>query len=156
MTKIKDILERIYKDIKEYGWAVIAFVIYYVLIHVIFDAFCPLLVLTGIPCAGCGMTRAFLFLFRGQFARAMYMNPSVLLVFAFILYVAFFRYILGKKVKGLKVGIALLVAGMLILYGYRMWMYFPDRVPYVYYADNLLVKQFPGYETFMKRMISFF
>ena len=156
MIRIRNFLNRIYRDIKEYGWALIVFVIYYVLIHVIVNAFCPLLVLTGIPCAGCGMTRAFLYLFRGQFSRAMYMNPSVIPVLGFIIYVAFFRYVLGKKVKGLKWCIIGLVAVMLILYGYRMWMYFPDRVPYVYYGDNILAEQLPGYETLIKKVINFF
>lgn len=128
----------------------------YALIHVIFEAFCPLLVITGIPCAGCGLTRAFLFLFSGQFARAMHMNPSVLLVLAFILYFVFFRYVLGKKVKGLNVCLVLLVAGMLIIYGYRMWMYFPQQVPYVYHEDNLLAKQFPLYEDWVKRLLALF
>ncbi|MBQ8597580.1 MAG: DUF2752 domain-containing protein [Lachnospiraceae bacterium] len=154
MKKGKEILGRIFKDIKEYGWALAAFLVCYALIHVIFDAFCPLLVLTGIPCAGCGLTRAFLFLFSGQFARAMYMNPSVLLVLAFVLYFVLFRYVLGRKVKGLNVCLALLVAGMLIIYGYRMWMYFPDRVPYVYHENNILANRFPLYQDLVQRLIA--
>lgn len=153
---IKDILARVLKDIKEYGWAVAVFVGCYVLIHVFFDAFCPLLVATGIPCAGCGLTRAFLFLCSGQLGRAIYMNPSILPVLLFVLYFVFCRYILGKKVKGLKWCLIFLVSVMLIIYIYRMRLYFPDRVPYVYYADNILAKKYPGYEALVKRLITFF
>ena len=156
LKMIKDILTRVLKDIKEYGWAVAAFVGCYVLIHVSFDAFCPLLVVTGIPCAGCGLTRAFLFLCSGQLGRAMYMNPSVLPVLLFVLYFVFCRYILGRRVKGLKWCLIFLVSGMLIIYIYRMWLYFPDRVPYVYYADNILAKRFSGYETWVKKLIALF
>ena len=36
---------------------------------------CPILFLTGIPCAGCGMCRAVFFLFQGQFAAAAAYHP---------------------------------------------------------------------------------
>lgn len=156
MEKVKNILSRILKDIKEYGWAVAVFVGCYVLIHCFFDAFCPLLVATGIPCAGCGLTRAFLFLCSGQFGRAMHMNPSVLPVLAFVLYFMFYRYILGKRVKGLKWCLIFLVAAMLVIYAYRMWLYFPNRAPYVYYADNIFSKYLPGYGALMKRLMAHF
>lgn len=156
MKQVKEILGRMVKDIKEYGWAIVSFGVYYVLIHVLSDVFCPLLWVTGIPCAGCGMTRAFLYLLGGQFQRAMHMNPSVLLVICFSVYFCVFRYGLGKKVKGLKISLIILVAGMLIIYGYRMRMYFPNEIPYVYYADNLLAKRLPGYENLINKIVTCF
>lgn len=36
---------------------------------------CPILFLTGIPCAGCGMTRAWASVLHGHFHRAFYYHP---------------------------------------------------------------------------------
>lgn len=140
------------EDIKEYGWAVAAFAGCYVLIHVLFDVGCPFLAVTGIPCAGCGLTRAVLYLCNGQFDRAMHMNPSVLPVCLFVLYFVFCRYILGRRVKGLKWCLIFLVSAMLIIYIHRMWLYFPDNAPYLYYPDNIFAKRFPWYEGFIQEL----
>ena len=91
---------RIWADIKEYGMAGIIFVIYYFLVHLFRAAFCPFLNMTGIPCAGCGMTRAFLFVLRGEFARAAYINPMVYVLIGFVLYCGYFRYLKGSLFSG--------------------------------------------------------
>jgi len=41
---------------------------------------CPLYAVSGIPCPGCGMTRAFLSLLRLDFAAAWNWNPAVYLL----------------------------------------------------------------------------
>lgn len=156
MKKSREILKRIGTDLKEYGWALAGILVCYVLIHAVFDAFCPFLILTGIPCAGCGLTRAFLFLICGQFQRAVSMNPSILPVMVFALYFVFFRYILGKRVKGLKAWLLVLALFMLAVYGYRMWKYFPDRIPYVYKENNILSRCLPGYEKFVQWLLGLF
>jgi len=45
--------------------------------------FCPFKTLTGIPCPGCGMTRAILSITKGDFQEALNYNPfSFFLIFA--------------------------------------------------------------------------
>lgn len=66
MTRIKKIAGRVWPDMKASGLAGAVFLVYYQIVHSVFDAFCPMLVLTGIPCAGCGLTRAALYLLRGK------------------------------------------------------------------------------------------
>ena len=51
------ILKRIGRDIRQYKWAGAAFLIYYIVVKAVFHAFCPLLILTGLPCPGCGTVR---------------------------------------------------------------------------------------------------
>lgn len=46
---------------------------------------CPLRLLTGLPCAGCGMTRAFVALVHGQWDAALGFNLLSPLVFASLL-----------------------------------------------------------------------
>jgi len=44
--------------------------------------FCPFRALTGLPCPGCGMTRAFCAIGHGDFASAIGFNPLAPFVFA--------------------------------------------------------------------------
>ncbi len=56
----------------------------------------------GIPCPGCGMTRAFLFLGHGEIHDAFTLNPNVFLAFFIVLFLWFNKITLlltGKEVK---------------------------------------------------------
>lgn len=155
MKKVKRIINRILADLKASGWAIVVFVLLYLLIHRIFGAFCPMLVLTGIPCAGCGLTRAFLFLAGGQIGRAVSINPSLIPMLFFLLYCGYFRYIKGEKIRYLGGVLSILALSMLAIYGYRMYLYFPDRAPYVYMEQNIAAKCIPGYEEWIRRLLHF-
>ena len=62
--------KRLWKDLRDFKTAIFALVLYNVLARSLFHAFCPQLILTGFPCAGCGMTRAvFLYSDRAIFQR---------------------------------------------------------------------------------------
>lgn len=54
--------------------AVAAIVLFYVMIEA-FGVTCPILYVTGISCAGCGMSRAWLCLLQGDFAGAFAYHP---------------------------------------------------------------------------------
>ena len=69
------ILKRIGRDIRQYNWAGAAFLIYYIVVKAVFHAFCPLLILTGLPCPGCRTPRVIINIFRGQFGRERHLNP---------------------------------------------------------------------------------
>ncbi|MBQ2936269.1 MAG: DUF2752 domain-containing protein [Lachnospiraceae bacterium] len=152
--KCKEISNRIFADVREYGWTAVVFAVYYVFVHLIKAAFCPLLQTTGIPCAGCGLTRAFLFIIRGEFSRALYIQPMAYFIIAFLLYCGFFRYIKGSRIRGFTPVFILLVLGMLVFYVIRMCIYFPDRVPYVYMKENTLAERIPLYNGWIRSLIS--
>ena len=63
-----------------------------VLMHILILAFliwvwrCPFYFLSGIPCPGCGITRAYLSLLEGNIAEAFYWNPMFLPAGAVFLY----------------------------------------------------------------------
>lgn len=153
MEKTGKIINRIQRDIRQYWIAGAAFMIYYLISHALFDAFCPFLVATGFPCAGCGLTRAGLHLLRGNIAEAAAINPSIFLVILFLLYCGYFRYFRGMKTKGFSIVLGALVAVTLAIYLYRMHLYFPDRVPYVYHRKNLLAEAFPWYGQMVERVL---
>ena len=138
---------------KAAGLAGVVFLIYYQIVHSVFDAFCPLRVFMGIPCAGCGLTRAAIYLLQGRVSGAMYMNPSIFPILFFLLYCGYFRYIRGTAVKRFGLLLGLLVAGMLVIYGCRMYRYFPDRAPYVYQSNNAAARWIPGYDQWMRKIM---
>lgn len=143
--KVKIITMRLGKDIQDYKIGILIFAVYYAAVHIVFHAFCPLVIFTGLPCAGCGMTRAVFFLVTGQFLRSWRLNPMALPVLLFLVYCVGTRYLFGKRIKGFQTGVTVLCLCMLVVYGYRMCTVFPNRPPYVYTAGNFLEKHFPFY-----------
>lgn len=146
---------RLLEDVKKYGPTVLVMLALYLVVHGRGPAFCYLINFTGFPCAGCGMTRAFLCLLGGQPGRAFYLQPMIFPVCAFLLYCGFFRYVRGKKVPGFSRLLIALAVALLLFYGVRMYLYFPDRIPYVYRQDNLLARRFPGYGEMVRRLAGF-
>lgn len=66
------------------------------------------------------------------------MNPMIVPVVAAFVYFAGNRYVLGRKARGMKGIIVGIAVAMIFSYGYRMYQYFPGRVPYVYTQGNML------------------
>lgn len=137
---------RIFQDIQNLWMAVIALAVYTVLMNLVFHAFCPMVILTGLPCPGCGMTRAMFFLVTGRLGRAVWMNPMSIPVACLMLYFLWNRYILGKKAKGIVPLIGIAAVLLVVVYLWRMYCFFPNRVPYVYTEYNALTRIFPFYE----------
>lgn len=142
---IVNILRRIFKDIEQCKYAIVIFAIYNVVVRTLFHAFCPFLIFFGIPCAGCGLTRACICILRLQFERSMNLNPAAPLWMALIIYFILFRYVLGKKVKGIEPLIGVVSVITLLIYIYRMLTEFPGYPPMVINGNNIMSKIFPLY-----------
>ena len=132
------IFNRIWIDIKRYGPAIFMYLIYHFSALAFFKASCPLLLSIGLPCPGCGMTRAVASVIRLDFENAFYLNPVAFLIVLFLIVFFFFRYILGKESKLLNIFFWVIVALLFVRYFYGMYKWFPDRIPYVYRQKNLL------------------
>ena len=151
--RVKEIWNRIWFDIRHYAWIVAVIVFYYLLVRTIWGAYCPLLIVTGFPCAGCGLTRATLYALHGEFARSFFLNPMAIPIILCVLYAGICRYIIGCRVKG---GKALIVLGVFVLIGIyiiRMYLFFPNRVPYVYSTHNVCATYVPHYAEFVQNLI---
>lgn len=143
---VRAVRERITADVKEYGMAVVVLMIYTFFTNLLFHAFCPLIIFSGIPCPGCGVSRATAYFLTGRWRQAWQMNPMVFPVVLAAVYFAWNRYLLGRKAAGIKVIIVTLILLMIVVYGVRMYLYYPDRAPYVYTADNMLAHMHSLYQ----------
>ncbi|MDE7020579.1 MAG: DUF2752 domain-containing protein [Lachnospiraceae bacterium] len=146
VINMKEIKERICQDIKNLWPAAVTIVFVMIMMNVVFHAFCPMVVLTGLPCPGCGMTRSLFYLLTGRIGRSVWMHPMGIPAAGIMLYYLWNRYIGGKRAKGMKFLIAISIFLLVILYFVRMYCFFPDREPYVYMKDNILAQILPFYE----------
>ena len=143
---MKAIMRRVGQDIKDLWPAVLALLIYTVLVNVIFHAFCPMLLVTGIPCPGCGMSRALLLLFMGHPTESVRMHPLAPLVLILLIYMGWNRYIIGRKPKKIPFLIGAGVVLLVVCYLIRMYYLFPENQPLMYMEDNLLSRTIPYYK----------
>ncbi len=148
----KEISARVRKDLKNIWIAVIAIACYTVLMHLIFHAFCPMVIVTGFPCPGCGMTRAVFYLLTGQAVQSVRMHPMGIPIVCIGVYFLWNRYITGRRAKGMKALIMATLILLIVCYVWRMCLFFPDREPYVYTKDNLLAGLLPFYERILYQL----
>ena len=150
--KLKEILLRIWQDVKQYWIAVILFTLLNICVRKLFHVFCPMLIITGIPCAGCGMTRAVYYILTGRFKRGMALNPSSPLWIIWIFIFIFRRYIMGNKWKHVYGYLAAVAAITIIIYMVRIITEFPGDPPMVYYRNNILSRFIPFYKELLQRI----
>lgn len=102
---------------------------------------CPILFFTGIPCMGCGITRAFLSLLKGDFISAFRYHPLILLV-PFLCFLMFDESKPNKESKWYKVkniAIYVIVALFIIVYLIRVFI-IKDPIVQINIKDGLLYK----------------
>lgn len=140
---MQGMIERITKDIKKYGLLAIACIVYIVVSCSILGAVCPLRITTGLPCPGCGMTRAIQCLLKFRFKEAFLMHPFCYILLAVIVYYIVGYYILGRTLKKFKFIIIGIVICALMFYVYRIIRYYPNMEPMVsHYNESILGKIF--------------
>lgn len=126
-------LALIKRDIRDYGLAMGIIAGYLFFCMKFLYSSCPVVMLTGFPCPGCGLTRAGFALLHFQFAEAFRIHPMIYPVAALVIAFLVCRYVLQKPTKFLLKYVVLVLIAMGILYIYRMVKYFPDQEPMTYY-----------------------
>lgn len=72
-------------------------ILVYLFLEVVLHITCPIKFMTGISCAGCGMSRAWLSVLKGDIHKAFYYHPLFWTI-PFILIVYLFRHRIPEKV----------------------------------------------------------
>ena len=110
--------------------AILLFAIYFVIGRKFLYSLCPMVIMTGFPCPGCGLTRAMFMVLRGDFAGAWKMHPDGNGIDDTLGYNVNSINALGKWV-------ILLCVGLILYYVYRMVRYFPGDAPMSYYYGSV-------------------
>ena len=147
---MKKIWQRIFADVKRFWPIPVGLLAMYIVLHKLKGAFCPSVIIFGLPCPGCGTTRALIYLLKGNFAEAFHINPAVYLWMVFLLYIIVVRYILGKPLKHLTPFLVVIGIFMVARYAYGMYMYYPDKPPFSYTGGNVMENIIPGYRGLLR------
>ena len=103
----------------------------------------------GIPCAGCGSSRAFSLLLQGRFGQAFRMHPLILVSIALLLAILAFMvmklvaiskgesYQLPLSPRAVRAILFSLIGLYLLVYLVRMILYFPHTEPMCYNRDSI-------------------
>lgn len=136
MKKFLDLLK---KQFHTY-WPLLVICGGYVLISLIWIEHytnCLFKMTTGLPCPGCGLTRAFLALLRFDLAASFFFNPLWPLVIIIGLVIFFGPTKLGGKFLNSKIFWTVVFILVITIYIYRMLTVFPSE-PLTYEPRNLI------------------
>lgn len=127
------------EDCKRYYLAFIIAILAWACFSIFLGTPCSFVLLFGIPCPLCGVTRALWYCLQLRFADAFCIQPLWPLVPVGLVLFVLSRYF--KKFKGLYVIIYCCVAlfAFLVFYAFRMATQFPGDPPMVYTDHNLLM-----------------
>ena len=127
--KVTEILNNLRYNLPQLLPAALVIVVYIIAADLIFGAACPFVIVTGLPCPACGMTRATLCFLTGQWAAGIQYN-ALALVWAPLLAVMFFRRVcLNKDFDGwekILIPVCLITIGYYI---YRLIAVYPGPEP---------------------------
>lgn len=127
-------------DLKKYRIVLIVLLLYLCVAYLFSFKVCPVCYVTGIPCPGCGITRAFLALLRGDMAEAWKRNAMIFLWIPFLICQGVFRYCFRDRCKkAAKILTCCVCLVSIVYYIGRMALYFP-HAPMEFYRNNLLQK----------------
>ena len=131
------ITSRIIKDLRRNAAFIIIVAVLWGILNLLFHRFCPVVLLCGYPCPGCGITRAFWAFVTLHPVKALHYNPVYPLWLAVLLAAFWIRYVKGKSLKGLYYPLLFTGVITLLVYIYRMIFIFPGDEPMVYVHENL-------------------
>ena len=122
--------------------AVLAGICVWVALWVFTGSSCWIRSIFGVPCPGCGSTRAVAEIFRGNIAGALSFHPLVFVSVALVAVCAasfvFDLNLFGKSGKTKSILLWGCVVVYLGVYIVRMAMFFPESEPMTYLASSML------------------
>lgn len=132
-------MRRLKSDLWDNRIAIVIIAIYLSVTQIVFNEVCPLKLLFGIPCPGCGLTRGCISVFTMQWRQSLEYNPVSILWIAAIVYFIIRRYFVmaGESAQYNYVLLAVIVLVTFSVYIYRIKAIYPGVEPMTYYEDNL-------------------
>jgi hypothetical protein len=126
--------------IKKYWIGMVLCLIVMLGLNYFFGTVCLSVLLLGIPCPACGLTRATILMLTGHFRESFQMHPLLILVILGIIGCYFIKKILKNYILFIKLYVIICLVIFVAFYIYRMKTYYPHITPMVYHPDNCLHK----------------
>ncbi|MDR0965741.1 MAG: DUF2752 domain-containing protein [Myxococcales bacterium] len=111
-----------------------------VFLQVLFETSCLFRAMTGLPCPGCGSTRAIIALLSGDLARYLHYMPLAVPNVAALAYLAITYPFRGTFGKGDKALLLLVFFVNVLFFIFRMIQMFPDTEPYTINRTSMLFR----------------
>ena len=93
----------------------------------------------GVPCPGCGMTRATLELLSGDIPAALHYHPLVLIFYpAIVSLFLLWKFCRESHPKAVTAFAMIFVAVLIVTYVIRMIIYFPHTEPFTFNTNTFL------------------
>ena len=102
---------------------------------------CYLKGVIGIPCPGCGLTRAMICLLQGNFKESFFYHPLLAAV-ALVFILAIFQKVSGSKSPIFDLIYIAITVLFIIVYIIRLFVYFPHTSPMDFNERSVLMKGF--------------
>ena len=150
---VKTVFRRIIKDLWDNRAPIIALAIMWVLAELVFHRFCPVVIMSGFPCPGCGLTRALFNLITLHPIKALEYNPSYPLWVALVVAFVIRRYVQGKSTRILRYPLMAVCLMTIGIYVWRMTALFPGKEPMVFFKGNVFGRIMPFYNRLANDLI---
>lgn len=115
-------MSKLKQDLIKYKLPLILFIVYYVVMTMIFGYVCPFRAFLHVECPGCGLTRAALYLFKGDLSKSLHYNYTCIPWLIVIILIIIDRYIKPLKIKPFP--ILFIAASILTLIRYILIVFF--------------------------------
>lgn len=126
--------------LEKYAIPIIAIIFFYLIIKLLgLETNCYFKAFFGIPCPGCGLTRAYLALLKGNILGAFYWHPLFLVPLIAIMYI--FNSRIRRNIAGTKFWTVIAVI-FIATWMIRMVLLFPNKEPMVFYKKAILPSLF--------------
>ena len=137
METLKKYLNAALNNFKKYGLIYLILIVYVLFCFLLNFSICPFKLILGIPCPGCGLTRAFISLLKGNLILSLQYNPLLILAFIFI-FIFFFK---DLKLPGYLANNKLVLLSLLIVVisTYFLRMIFNYGVEPITFEENSIV-----------------
>lgn len=133
-------LKRTLQNAKDAWWVLLIIVIYMVVGRLLLGTNCLFASIFGIPCPGCGGTRAVVALCRGDISQSFHYHP--LLIPSVLLFITYTAISFTREQKPRFLERTLIVYAIILLgvYAVRMVLMFPDEPPMVINERAVLMR----------------
>ena len=111
-------VEKIKKDLFNYGKVVFFVFLYLLFMKIVFSTWCPIKAFFHVDCPGCGLTHATIYMIQGNIKKAFYTNFTVFLWVPLIILFFIDRYV--HKIKFIYVFFILTCIITLLRYIYTL------------------------------------